>query len=133
MVICEQCHCSRGGRVTAVHIASETAGSEARDIVGILRTRMTEHSLPLWSGEGWDLATGGFVEKFDFEGRADRAALRRVRVQARQIYCFAKAAHLGWYPQGRQIAMKGLEYLLAKAKSPNGRPGFVHLLDPDGS
>jgi mannose/cellobiose epimerase-like protein (N-acyl-D-glucosamine 2-epimerase family) len=29
--------------------------------------------------------------------------------------------------------MKGLEYLLAKAKSPDGRPGFVHLLDPDGN
>ena len=29
--------------------------------------------------------------------------------------------------------MKGLDYLLAKAKSPDGRPGFVHLLDPDGS
>jgi mannose-6-phosphate isomerase len=26
-----------------------------------------------------------------------------------------------------------LDYLLAKAKSPDGRPGFVHLLDPDGS
>jgi len=67
------------------------------------------------------------------EGRADRAAPRRVRVQARQIYSFAKAAHLGWYPEGREIAMKGLDYLLAKAKSPDGRPGFVHLLDPDGS
>jgi mannose-6-phosphate isomerase len=29
--------------------------------------------------------------------------------------------------------MKGLDYLLAKAKSPDGRPGFVHLLGPDGS
>ena len=29
--------------------------------------------------------------------------------------------------------MKGLDYLLAKAKSPDGRPGFVHLLDSDGS
>lgn len=29
--------------------------------------------------------------------------------------------------------MKGIEYLLAKAKSPDGRPGFVHLLDSDGA
>lgn len=29
--------------------------------------------------------------------------------------------------------MKGLDYLLAKAKGPDGRPGFVHMLDPDGS
>jgi len=60
----------------------------------------------------------GVVKRLDMEGRADRAAPRRVRVQARQIYSFAKAAHLGWYPEGREIAMKGLDYLLAKAKSP---------------
>lgn len=107
--------------------------SEGREIVKTLKNLITEYSLPLWSGEGWDPATGGFVEKLDVEGRADRAAPRRVRVQARQIYCFAKAAELGWYPQGREIAMKGVEYLLAKAKAPDGRPGFVHMLDPDGS
>jgi mannose/cellobiose epimerase-like protein (N-acyl-D-glucosamine 2-epimerase family) len=102
-------------------------------IIKTFETLITEHALPLWSREGWDPATGGFVERLGVEGRADRAAPRRVRVQARQIYCFAKAAQLGWYSQGREIAMKGLEYLLAKAKSPDGRPGFVHLLDPDGS
>jgi mannose/cellobiose epimerase-like protein (N-acyl-D-glucosamine 2-epimerase family) len=107
--------------------------AERQEIVKTLKNVITEHSLPLWSGEGWDPAAGGFVERLDSEGRAVRAAPRRVRVQARQIYCFAKAADLGWYPQGREIAMKGLEYLLANAKSPDGRAGFVHLLDPDGS
>lgn len=114
-------------------IDAPTIMSEGREIVKTLKNLITEYSLPLWSGEGWDPATGGFVEKLDIEGRADRAAPRRVRVQARQIYCFAKAAELGWYPQGRDIAMKGLEYLLAKAKAPDGRPGFVHMLDPSGS
>ena len=107
--------------------------TERRQIVRTLRALITEHSLPLWSREGWDPVTGGFVERLDLEGRADRAAPRRVRVQARQIYCFAKAADLGWYPQGRAIAMNGLDYLLAKAKGPDGRAGFVHLLDADGS
>jgi mannose/cellobiose epimerase-like protein (N-acyl-D-glucosamine 2-epimerase family) len=110
-----------------------TIGSDSQDIVKVLRTLTVEHSLPLWSREGWDPSRGGFVEQLDIEGGADYQAPRRVRVQARQIYCFAKAAQIGWYPQGREIAMKGLEYLLAKAKSPDGRPGFVHLLDPDGS
>jgi mannose/cellobiose epimerase-like protein (N-acyl-D-glucosamine 2-epimerase family) len=114
-------------------IDESTIMTERREIVKTLKNLIIEHSLPLWSGEGWDPEAGGFVEKLDIEGRADRAAPRRVRVQARQIYCFAKAADLGWYPQGREIAMKGLDYLLAKAKSPDGRPGFVHLLDPDGS
>jgi mannose-6-phosphate isomerase len=108
-------------------------GSEHSDIVERLRILVTEHSLPLWSREGWDACKGGFVERLDIEGRADRAAPRRVRVQARQIYCFAKAAHLGWYPEGGPIAIQGLEYLLAKAKSPEGRPGFAHVLDRDGA
>jgi len=110
-----------------------TIGSDSQDIVKVLRTLTVEHSLPLWSREGWDPSRGGFVEQLDIEGGADYQAPRRVRVQARQIYCFAKAAQIGWYPEGREIAIKGLDYLLAKAKSPDGRPGFVHLLDPDGS
>jgi hypothetical protein len=70
--------------------------------------------LPLWSREGWDSAAGGFVERLDVKGKADRAAPRRVRVQTRQIYCFAKSAQLGWYPQSREIAIKRLDYLLTK-------------------
>jgi mannose-6-phosphate isomerase len=73
------------------------------------------------------------VDRLDQEGRADRLAPRRVFVQARQIYCFAKAAQMGWYPEGREIALKGLDHLLTKAKAPDGRPGFVHALSPDGT
>jgi mannose/cellobiose epimerase-like protein (N-acyl-D-glucosamine 2-epimerase family) len=105
----------------------------AGDIVGKLKSRMIDQALPLWSTEGWDPTTGGFVEQLDREGRADRLAPRRVRVQARQIYCFAKAAQMGWYPEGREIALKGLDHLLTTAKGPDGRPGFVHLLAPDGA
>ncbi len=123
----------REGEVASIGNTAHTAGSGHQDIVGLLKSLMIEHSLPLWSGEGWDPAAGGFVERLDIEGRADRAEPRRVRVQARQIYSFAKAAQIGWYPEGREIAMRGLDYLLAKAKSPDGRPGFVHLLGPDGS
>jgi mannose/cellobiose epimerase-like protein (N-acyl-D-glucosamine 2-epimerase family) len=107
--------------------------AEHKDVVRVVKALVIDHSLPLWSGKGWDSSGGGFVERLDIEGRADLSAPRRVRVQARQVYCFAKAAQLGWYPQGREIAMRGLTYLLAKAKSPDGKPGFVHLLDPDGS
>lgn len=111
----------------------QRADSETQDIIQNLRAEMVERYLPFWSREGWDSAAGGFVERLDVDGNADRAAPRRIRVQARQIYCFAKSAQLGWYPQGREIAIKGLDYLLRKCKSPDGRPGFVHLLDSDGS
>ena len=112
---------------------SETGGVSSHNIIGALKALMIERYLPLWSGEGWDRTTGGFVERLDREGHADREAPRRVRVQARQIYCFAKAAQMGWYPDGREIALKGLDYLLKTAKSPDGQPGFVHILAPNGS
>jgi mannose/cellobiose epimerase-like protein (N-acyl-D-glucosamine 2-epimerase family) len=106
---------------------------ERQDILGTLRTLMTDHSLPLWAREGWDSSRGGFVERLGPDGKADQLAPRRVRVQARQIYSFAIAARLGWYTEGRDIAMKGMDYMLAKTRSPDGRPGFVHLIDPDGN
>ncbi len=110
-----------------------TASEEAGDIVAQLKSLIVECSLPLWSGEGWDCASGGFVDRLDADGRADRLAPRRTFVQARQIYCFAKAAQMGWYPEGKEIALKGLEHLLSKAKAPDGQPGYVHRLDADGA
>jgi mannose/cellobiose epimerase-like protein (N-acyl-D-glucosamine 2-epimerase family) len=107
--------------------------SNSGDIVAKLKARLIEHSFPLWSTEGWDQTTGGFIDRLHQDGRADRLAPRRVFVQARQIYCFAKAAEIGWYPQGREIALKALDHLLTKARSPDGTPGFVHTLAHDGS
>lgn len=113
---------------------AHTAAAEGSgDVVARLKVRMIDHALPLWSGEGWDATTGGFIDRLKPDGRADADAPRRTLVQARQIYCFAKAAHMGWYPQGREIALKGLDYLLTKAKSPDGKPGFVHVLTPEGA
>ncbi len=107
--------------------------AEHLDIIKRLKALMIDRSLPLWACKGWDSSRGGFVERLDISGTLDDAAPRRVRVQARQIYCFAKAAELGWFPEGRELAMKGLAYLLSKAKGPDGRPGYVHLLDADGA
>lgn len=112
---------------------STAPAGEAGDIVANLKSFVIERSLPLWSGEGWDRASGGFVDRLDGEGRADRQAPRRTFVQARQIYCFAKAAQMGWYPDGKEIALKGLEHLLNKNKSPDGQPGYVHRLDAGGA
>ena len=115
------------------HTAAAADTLDSADIVAKLKRRMIDHCLPLWSTEGWDDKAGGFIERLDPDGRADRLAPRRVRVQARQIYCYAKAAQMGWYPDGRAIALKGLDHLLAKAKGPDGKPGFVHTLKPDGT
>jgi mannose/cellobiose epimerase-like protein (N-acyl-D-glucosamine 2-epimerase family) len=109
------------------------AAEGSADVIARLKARMIDHALPLWSGEGWDRTTGGFIDRLGPDGLADRQAPRRILVQARQIYCFAKAAQMGWYPEGREVALKGLDYLLTKAKSPDGKPGFVHVLTPEGA
>jgi mannose-6-phosphate isomerase len=111
--------------MTAIVDAADT------DIVATLRVLMTEHALPLWATAGWDRQRGGFVERLDKDGSPDTEAPRRVRVQARQIYCYARAAQFGWYPGAKELAFAGLDYLLGKARSADG--GFVHLLDADGS
>jgi mannose/cellobiose epimerase-like protein (N-acyl-D-glucosamine 2-epimerase family) len=109
------------------------SGDENERIVAELKQRIVDHCLPLWSREGWDATEGGFVDRLHEDGRADRLAPRRVFVQARQIYCYAKAAQMGWYAEGREISLKGLDYFLAKAKAPDGKPGYVHTLMPDGA
>ncbi|MBR0757010.1 AGE family epimerase/isomerase [Bradyrhizobium jicamae] len=111
---------------------AENAAGEAADVVARLKGRMIEQALPLWASAGWDDEAGGFFDRLHPDGSADRDAPRRVFVQARQIYCYAKAAQMGWYPEGRAIALRGLDYLLAKAKAPDGKPGFVHRLTSDG-
>jgi mannose/cellobiose epimerase-like protein (N-acyl-D-glucosamine 2-epimerase family) len=114
-------------------LSAEAAGADPQTVVDRLKSLMIEHSLPLWSSTGWDDRSGMFVERLSVEGRADVAAPRRVRVQARQIYCYAKAVQMEWYPAGREIALKALERLLQTAKSPDGEPGYVHLLSSDGA
>lgn len=109
-----------------------SAAEDAAGVVVRLKQRMIDHALPLWSREGWDKSCGGFIDRLHRDGTADRAAPRRVFVQARQIWCYAKAAQMGWYPDGRAIALKGLEHMLAKAKAPDGKPGYVHRLTPEG-
>src|SRR5437016_1383736 len=120
------------GVVSGNEMVDLSAAADAGDIVAKLKSFIIERSLPLWSGEGWDRASGGFVDRLDGEGHADRLAPRRTFVQARQIYCFAKAAQMGWYPEGKEIALKGLDHLLSKAKAPDGQPGFVHQIGAQG-
>jgi mannose/cellobiose epimerase-like protein (N-acyl-D-glucosamine 2-epimerase family) len=101
-------------------------------IVGEFIRWMQHESLPFWTMKGWDEKHGGFYERFDCHGRPDAAALRRTRVQWRQIYVLAHASLLGW-ADGLKLAFKGLEHLLSRAWSPEGKPGFAERLRADGS
>jgi mannose-6-phosphate isomerase len=90
------------------------------------------HALSFWAEAGVDPRHGGFYEALQPNGAPVLAADRRVRVQARQIYVFSRAYCLGFAPHGRQVAAEGFAWLLDRALSPDGQPGFVHLLTPEG-
>jgi mannose/cellobiose epimerase-like protein (N-acyl-D-glucosamine 2-epimerase family) len=64
-------------------------------------------ALPLWSTAGFDAATGRFRERLDWRG-APADVPHRAMVQARQIYVYSHAAHLGWHPEGRQLAERAM-------------------------
>lgn len=61
----------------------------------VLQSRLVwllESAVPLWTGAGWDGATGTVWEALDHQGCPCRQMPRRLRVQARQAYAFAKLA-----------------------------------------
>jgi mannose-6-phosphate isomerase len=102
-------------------------------IVGELRQWAITKALPLWSNAGFDHRRGGFQEYLRPDGTPDLSAARRLRVQARQIYVYAHAAALGWYPNAREVALNGLDFMISMYRARDGRPGYAHLLAPDGS
>jgi mannose/cellobiose epimerase-like protein (N-acyl-D-glucosamine 2-epimerase family) len=74
---------------------------------------------PLWSRYGIDTRNGGFVEAL----AADTTPLlspRRLRVQPRQIYAFAQASGLGWQYDTAPIIRRGLRYMDACYRRPDG-------------
>ena len=55
--------------------------SDSGDIVAKLKTRMIDHALPLWSTEGWDQTTGGFIDRLA-SGRPRRSSGAAAGVRA---------------------------------------------------
>lgn len=89
-------------------------------------------ALPFWFEKGWDAKRGGFHETFFFDGTPDTLVLRSTAVQWQQIYVCTQAWQLGW-GDGIRLACRGLERMIEKAWAPDGQPGFVHMLAPNGS
>lgn len=86
-------------------------------------------AIPFWLEHSWDQGRGGFYESLDLAGRPIQHESRRVRVQARQVYSFAKLHALGW-AEGLALAEDGWAYIQKYAAHSDG--GFVHSLTPDG-
>ncbi len=96
-----------------------------------LRDWAVDKALPFWAETAID-PEGGFYEDLDLSARPNLNAVRRVRVQARQVYVYALATERGWF-DGQDIAERTFDFMIDKGLSPDGNAGFVHLIHPDYS
>ena len=91
---------------------------------------MHDAAFPFWA-ERCKHSGIGFVEVLDLAGEPVLAETSRVRVQARQTYCFALAASLGWDRQrARELVEYGVQTLHDHCQRPDGVYGT--LLDHKG-
>lgn len=94
------------------------------------RNWLFDIALPFWWTNGFDHRTGCFHEQMARTGKAI-AMPRRVRVQARQTFVYARAGQLGWTGPWREAVEAGLDVLIARGINPAG--GTRHLLSNDGA
>lgn len=96
---------------------------EAKDNpLALARTWLCEEAWPLWSSHGVDHDFGGFFEGLHHDMRPLPSAEKRTRTTARQVYCFAQAALLGFSPAA-EVAEQGWNFLL-NARRADGRWAF---------
>ena len=104
----------------------------AEEQVERYRRWVVTEALPLWSERGFDAARRSFIERLTFDGTPLTSAPRRTMVQARQIYVFAHAALLGWWPEGRIMALEAAQRLIERYHEADGGPGWVFSIHPHG-
>ncbi len=85
-----------------------------------------ERTLPFWQLHGTDREAGGFHEQLDLDCRPNSSSGKRLVVQARQIYVYARASHAGLLDGALECARHGFEFLLAHYLTENGWRHSVH-------
>ncbi len=112
--------------------AEEATGSKRglRKTSVRVRQWLHGHAWPFWIEKGID-RDGLFFEQFDFAGNADLTACRRIRVQGRQLFCFAAALAAG-HEAARAPLARGLAAVEARCWATDGKPGWINTLTPDG-
>lgn len=87
------------------------------------RDWMMDAAFPFWATRGVHPALG-FHERLTMDGAPIADTASRVRLQARQTFCFAFAAHMGWQ-RGRALELvnHGLDALREHCRRPDGLYG----------
>jgi mannose/cellobiose epimerase-like protein (N-acyl-D-glucosamine 2-epimerase family) len=105
---------------------------EAR--LAALRGRLLEWlvgaAYPLWSRQGIDARSGGFVERLG-QDACPRPDPRRVSVQPRQVSAFAHAPALGWRGDVPRIVRAAMDYLTVHHRREEGF--YRTLISADGA
>ncbi len=107
-----------------------TPEQTVRSAAGELSRWLLDVAYPLWASRGVDNVHGGFHESLDGDARP-ACEPRRIRVQARQTYCFARAVSLGWNGGAESLLAAGLFYVRSHYRRPDGL--FRTLVAPDGT
>ncbi|MEL6259297.1 MAG: AGE family epimerase/isomerase, partial [Pseudomonadota bacterium] len=94
---------SMGAQFKNLGPAVQVSDVTRRKAYGLVRDQLS-----VWAERAWDTENGGFVEALDFDGRPRIEKLRRVRVQARQIFSFAEGVSLGLDRTGRMAELVSL-------------------------
>ena len=94
------------------------------------RAWLFDGALGLWAEVGLDRETGGFVDWLNLDGAPALDAAKRLRVQARQIYVFSRAALAGWDGPGLATARAGHEFLIDHFWHSDG--GWIFSVDRQG-
>ncbi len=95
-----------------------------------LRQWLFEAALPLWWRVGADRALGGYHERIDFDGRPV-VLPRRLRVAARQAFCYREAGRLGWNGPWREAGRHALNFLRQRFAQDDG--SVISTVDQDGN
>jgi mannose-6-phosphate isomerase len=88
-----------------------TSGSRETLRLRAYREWIVGTALPTWATIGFDPAAERFRERLDWTG-APVDVPHRSMVQARQIYVFAHACHLGWFEGGGRLAEQAMASLV---------------------
>lgn len=93
-------------------------------------------ALPYWAENAKD-PRGGYAEHLLMDGTADFDHVRRVRVQSRQAYVYAHAAHLGWYKGAKDASDQAWDFATGPGSAggdfiPTSNKGCAHLVEGDG-
>lgn len=96
-----------------------------------VRSWLFETALPFWAEHGIDWKHGGVHEALNFDGTPAPRPHKRLRVLARQIYCYSHANLMGWPGDADRILDHCFETLTTTGWHADG--GWIHLFNPDGS